>query len=491
VAKVLYIFQGNFKLSDEVLDVLCAVLVDAFRFAQVEGIMMQERLPIFHVAIMEEVFQNALHAAHVSPVLQAAMVSFDPKDLWDLAYLNIDDIQDPYELTAGPGSVTRGKRWLVEGALQADDTGELELTLPAFLDTQPVISEDPSFTFHRQREKADSPGESTGPWGLFPGMTRSLSLLQATLSNPHTEEDKLCIYTLLLQYFRLAMDVSDTWTAFYRTTPAGEPFLTARQVSFALDQARWNWEAETRDPLSPIPIRTRRIMAQMNFEGNFRFLCDLVAPRILLDTRDNTATRRGDTPIIRILGYYLYRFLWRDCINSLHDTWGFLVTYREMRSAMGLQVSPDTTRWRPPPFRAPTIDFGLYEYAQSEIEEEDAGDRMDVDPASPDSDTGSLWEEYELTPDVELDAFGERRCFEDCSRVMMDPPKDIECPFCLEEGEQGEDIFVEANSCKHAFHMECLETWLNGVHKGHEYVQCPVCRAPLCTPRALRPMVYV
>ncbi|KAF2648639.1 hypothetical protein K491DRAFT_684547 [Lophiostoma macrostomum CBS 122681] len=524
VASLLLRFHGMFKPSDELLDVLCAVLVDAYRFASVEGLMMWERLPDYHQDVVLEIFQNALSAPKIDAELRQATVSFDPKHLWNLAYLHIQDIQDPYEPTAGPGSVTRGKQWLILGAIQADATGKLARILPSFLETQPVIQEEPLFGYHHQLEKADIRATDNGPWGLFPGMTHSLNLLQSSLSAPYTEPDKLAIYTLLLQYFQLAMDVADTWTTFYYcnldSTSARpcEIFPTPRQVTWALERFRWNHEAAVRDPLSPIPLPTRHVMARVDYDGNFRFLCQHVVPDIIL--RATADAPQGFS--MRFLGYYLYRYLWRDCINSLHDHWGFLAVYRQMRAAMGLQVSVDVTRWRPPPYRGPTIEFGAYEWTESErgdverlfAADEGEGDvNMDTDtdyevrsrgsrssegsrwredePRSPVSESSlitesSLWEELEPVPDVELEACGDKRYFEECSHILMETLADVECPFCLEGGEVGsEDIFVAANSCGHAFHLDCLETWLNSVHRV-EYVQCPICRAPLCASRDYR-----
>ena len=47
-----------------------------------------------------------------------------------------------------------------------------------------------------------------------------------------------------------------------------------------------------------------------------------------------------------------------------------------------------------------------------------------------------------------------------------------ECPICLYEYFQDEEV-VLSRHCRHAFHEECLATWLCG------HSSCPCCRAPL------------
>jgi len=48
-----------------------------------------------------------------------------------------------------------------------------------------------------------------------------------------------------------------------------------------------------------------------------------------------------------------------------------------------------------------------------------------------------------------------------------------ECSICLYEYHQDEEL-VLSRHCRHAFHEECLATWLCG------HSSCPCCRAPLC-----------
>nr|BAD19789.1 hypothetical protein [Oryza sativa Japonica Group]BAD19963.1 hypothetical protein [Oryza sativa Japonica Group] len=50
------------------------------------------------------------------------------------------------------------------------------------------------------------------------------------------------------------------------------------------------------------------------------------------------------------------------------------------------------------------------------------------------------------------------------------------CSMCLEELHAGEMV-REMPSCKHLFHVECIDMWL------HSHRTCPMCRCDLSPPR--------
>ena len=48
----------------------------------------------------------------------------------------------------------------------------------------------------------------------------------------------------------------------------------------------------------------------------------------------------------------------------------------------------------------------------------------------------------------------------------------MECAVCLEEIE-GDELARVVLTCNHAFHLECVNTWLS------KHSVCPLCRAPI------------
>ncbi|XP_052183836.1 RING-H2 finger protein ATL52-like [Diospyros lotus] len=53
----------------------------------------------------------------------------------------------------------------------------------------------------------------------------------------------------------------------------------------------------------------------------------------------------------------------------------------------------------------------------------------------------------------------------------FDECDDYECPICLSEFEEGEEV-RQLPRCKHSFHALCIDMWL------YSHFDCPVCRAP-------------
>ncbi|KAE9601555.1 putative transcription factor C2H2 family [Lupinus albus] len=55
------------------------------------------------------------------------------------------------------------------------------------------------------------------------------------------------------------------------------------------------------------------------------------------------------------------------------------------------------------------------------------------------------------------------------------------CAVCLNQLNM-EDEVRELMNCYHAFHKECIDTWLDHDHDDNHNPTCPLCRAPLLTP---------
>lgn len=56
--------------------------------------------------------------------------------------------------------------------------------------------------------------------------------------------------------------------------------------------------------------------------------------------------------------------------------------------------------------------------------------------------------------------------------VVIDGVEDADCPICMEDA--GADGFVKPQCCDHAFHLSCLDEWVNG--PAGNAALCPLCR---------------
>lgn len=94
--------------------------------------------------------------------------------------------------------------------------------------------------------------------------------------------------------------------------------------------------------------------------------------------------------------------------------------------------------------------------------------------------------EFELPSDVELEPYGPRYDVADLTELSSPPPQNERCNICLEEfgGKTDESPCRQLSVCKHLFHEECLDAWMNASHV--EVVSCPNCRADVCDARPRR-----
>ena len=496
----------DYKAVDSVLDKCCAILADAYRWHLNERLGKQA-----HQDDILEKWNNALPHEQTNSTIKESMNGLDPIDLWDNAYWHMDMIQNPYEPMRSPGSICRGKHWLINGAINADRTGVLASVLSNYTHStlqrdiqEPVFG---SADFQTSRISEAYEYKQDGWFGAFPGLSRSLFSLH--IDTAMTTTDELNIYYLVREYIRLVLNVTDTWVHFWDGQPDSTP--SPHEISFSMMQARWAWEVSVRSPFTDIPIAVKDILGSMNYEGNFRFLCEHVIPN---GTKKGAVGKEG-------LAWELYVWLCNSCIKRLRGVqWAenFLQIYLDMYQQITAhdpsdKEENDTKYWKPAWYRGADIDFSAYEdpiaaappppVSNSNTQnppdpEEDTDDAVHdsievIDPnlASDDtvdhSDDESLWEEFSLTgTDVELEVYGPPNKVSDYTRLLTDPAPDTTCPFCLETFKSGNELLFQSLVCSHAYHSSCLHTWINGVHKGKDWVVCPVCRENMCRTRPRR-----
>jgi hypothetical protein len=88
---------------------------------------------------------------------------------------------------------------------------------------------------------------------------------------------------------------------------------------------------------------------------------------------------------------------------------------------------------------------------------------------------------------VELIPYGPRNKVENFTEQIVYPSHSSICTICGEEfgSDVEESSCRQLEVCKHSFHWECLDGWINASHTGD--VGCPNCREPICGARRRRP----
>ncbi|KAH7412248.1 hypothetical protein DE146DRAFT_628232 [Phaeosphaeria sp. MPI-PUGE-AT-0046c] len=129
---------------------------------------------------------------------------------------------------------------------------------------------------------------------------------------------------------------------------------------------------------------------------------------------------------------------------------------------------------------------------ESEEEEEDGSDdffytsELRVSFPSGTDDESIDRADFEPLRDVELEPYGPRHKVEDLAELHPTPPKDEKCSICLEEyiGKGKDSPCRRLKICKHYFHGECIDAWINASHE--RAVSCPNCRTEICAARPRR-----
>lgn len=392
-------------------------------------------------------------------------------------------------------------RWVIECAIhpEADTDGSLRPWLAKYLDQFPPLRIVAS-------DAVQQSGEA-GPTNKFPGLTRSLQgvcispagfseeetqFLRETYSRtqpeverttfplePNTLDLVACfakyqsqyyddIFHILYQYFRIGMNAVDAFRWCYN----GEHLehqaieicrdLTHELIANTLedpyaDVKRHNTDGRTSSRI-PISSTAKKVIADMNAEGNFDFLIE----NVVLDFSEQ--------------GY-------------ANATYGWRMYYWLINAATAIE--------------GPEISFTVASIIRNHFRLDGHEVQLDFRPPGMEFEMGELFGEnedffYDLGDleysNVEVEAYGPRVHPLDVGAIISETVGSM-CVICLTQfGDEDDDQepqlkdVLQLEGCKDVFHLHCIDTFLNCAHPGMDTVNCPCCRHPICPPRSLRPV---
>jgi hypothetical protein len=261
------------------------------------------------------------------------------------------------------------------------------------------------------------------------------------------------VYHMLIEYMSLGATAAKVWELLWRGDGImrGTPVDVKGHIAEALASIEEYYARRIGDEGDTLPFYVRQHFAHMNISGEFLVLLNWVFPSAIAPA--------GST--IR-----------EDEFAAAYQRW-------IIDAATAPEVDPDgrvaemirTAGMAPGSYPLPTFNtpMSIIQYESSADDELEGGELMDM----------------ELVP------YGERNKTEDFTNQVACPPSGSVCAVCREEFESDVDESPcrQLVACKHIFHLECLDGWINASH--FEEVRCPNCRQAIydAQPRRLEPIL--
>jgi hypothetical protein len=323
---------------------------------------------------------------------------------------------------------------------------------------------------------------------LFPGFSLSLLNLRYLTQN-NAETHRKTVLAVLGHYFglgQLAVDI-------FRTSFDGVDFnsdLRRRGIKFACSAV----QRLLQDPHSAVHMYTentgytdeisitkeaKELITKSNVPGDIEYLISIVLSSCKSDGHANPE-----------LGWLMFQWL-TDC--ALHPHTSRIPTSDETVKSWLLtlfdmgELSAAWGNFRPPVRVYPVFVEGYHDQEESDVEPH-VDDLTDVDYQDQEESDAELYED-DFT-DVALEPYGPRINVDAYGAIVKRVPSDVKCTYCQFDLKDGEDknpsTVIKLKVCKHQFHLDCIDKWVNGVFRGKIAVSCPNCRTDICAPRPVR-----
>lgn len=493
----------------------------------------------------KEFWDGAISAYPINSSISSALRSFGVNYLEHFEYVCRTHVGEETMRALTKNSddpnVIQVKLWLIECACHsaADLDASLSVKLRSYRIPQPTYS--PSFHPHGyprvpsrgllQPEVAGNP---------MPELARALYILVEELQESHVPLEEDDYYFVLREFFRLAMNCAQVWTAYgpenWNLELDGRPELSEKPLNQGLLEVITVWSNMIKNPFSDAPQHIRYILSQCDtFNAACHFLIDVRAalpPFLWNEVNMNDVTRQFTMAVHYAAARFeedigiffdLEESRWgnfdsitqgrpnNEMLDALRQAPGeqFVHTGLPLPDVLDLPNEAELTlpesindqfaflagdelvgdgqvqrddEWFPPPGSLVFTEIPLT--VGNQLEEV----RFIRDPMNTPlmaSDERVYHNQLEIITPPALRAIGPRHDPRQFGRAVQesDLHADDMCSFCTCGLLDDEDKDIIQLPCKHLVHCTELDELINGAYFMQSTVHCPLCRAEICHTR--------
>lgn len=299
------------------------------------------------------------------------------------------------------------------------------------------------------------------PAGMFPEMSNTLMQLQS-------EEPQFydCINMAFTHFVRMAFTGLDIYTYYRQRVSDPEPCRCKLDymIEHYIKANQYDYDATMN-----FPVYFTELIMNVNMRGTFDFLFTHIFPMLY---------RKGS---MDLLGFRLYSWITAAAMHQLIDSKNSPMT------ALSAAHRPDNVeplqRLAFRPIGAlPRIEMaGVHMFRVREEMQLHGDEPRDLQMIP----CGAMIDIEDYVSPVETDS---KESDDESNNDSAEEENDEEdeeqmCVICQESTLEEGELFVELDVCGHAFHGDCIATWMNS---RTTVVTCPMCREGICEARATR-----
>ena len=395
--------------------------------------------------------------------------TIEPDTLWRDILPSLNGMRDPRRGDDFTPWIKRGEAWLVRCALHPDanlSPHQARLISQKLIKQPQCLLQDSDFAYQQDHMGA----------GPFPALTQALRLFQSPQDGIFDAE---ALQNILVQFARIAGTVATAWDEWEATAPSTNAppysvYTAAHNLMYCL------WQRAVQDNFSLIPLSVRRVLASVNFSGQWDVLWSRAFQMrseghdrstsiiyglrtLIMDAfrataeNENDQVRRVSLMLVHSHGVRFTDHIVMNTVENRREVrWSTIQAHsRGFESNAVFNITDEA-------FAYASLYLGL--------------------------DIQEILADFPLL-DVELVPSGPPINIHEHVVHKSDPSLGVVCTICLEEFREGSDACVELKVCGHVFHLNCIDGLVNSGSTTSNI--CPNCRVVICERRAMEPMVAV